>query len=251
MSNSIIPFNFESHSVRVVIDENGEPWFSANEMCGVLGYGNPRQAIESHVDADDVQKLDVIDSMGRNQLANHINESGLYALIFGSTKESAKRFKRWVTHEVLPTIRKTGSYSVKASPSTSGLPEYRKARAIDMATKSADRIFALLPNLCQESRQTVLCGLLSRVAGYEVLPLPALEEHFMTAAEVGAHLGISANMVGRIANKHGLKTEEFGNVFLDKSPHSEKQVESFRYSRRGLDKIAEVLADTADTTEAH
>lgn len=54
--------------------------------CDALGYGNPRQAVETHVDDDDLQKLEAIDSMGRKQLANHINESGLYALIFGSTK---------------------------------------------------------------------------------------------------------------------------------------------------------------------
>lgn len=109
MSN-ITPFNFENHSIRVVTDDNGEPWFSAKEVCDVLGFGNPHQALASHVDDDDLQKLEAIDSMGRKQMANHINESGLYALIFGSTKDEAKRFKRWVTHEVLPSIRKTGAY---------------------------------------------------------------------------------------------------------------------------------------------
>ncbi|MBB5444668.1 MULTISPECIES: BRO family protein [unclassified Paraburkholderia] len=108
--NNIVPFHFESHELRVVTDEQGNAWFPANAICQVLGFGNPRQAVESHVDEDDVQKLDVIDSLGRTQLANHINESGLYALILGSTKEEAKRFKRWVTHDVLPSIRKTGAY---------------------------------------------------------------------------------------------------------------------------------------------
>ncbi|MGF6904639.1 phage antirepressor KilAC domain-containing protein, partial [Paraburkholderia sp. GAS348] len=63
---------------------------------------------------DDVQKLDTIDSLGRTQHTNHVNESGLYALIFGSTKPEAKRFKRWVVGEVLPSIRKTGAYGVAA-----------------------------------------------------------------------------------------------------------------------------------------
>lgn len=112
---NIIPFQFESNPVRVVTDDRGEPWFNAKEICDVLGYGNHRQAVDTHVDMDDVQKLDAIDNMGRKQLANHINESGLYALIFGSTKDEAKRFKRWVTHDVLPSIRKTGGYSAKPS----------------------------------------------------------------------------------------------------------------------------------------
>lgn len=110
MGAAIIPFRFEAHAVRVQVDELGQPWFNASDVCAALDFGNPRQALESHVDADDVQKLDTIDSLGRTQRANHVNESGLYALIIGSTKDTAKRFKRWVTHDVLPTIRKTGGY---------------------------------------------------------------------------------------------------------------------------------------------
>lgn len=111
--NSMVPFTFEGSQVRIMTDETGNPWFNANDVCEVLGFGNPRQALESHVDSDDVQKLDIIDSLGRTQQANHLNESGVYALIFGSTKEEAKRFKRWVTAEVLPTLRKTGQYELQ------------------------------------------------------------------------------------------------------------------------------------------
>lgn len=113
MSN-IIPFEFETNALRVHLDELGQPWFNANDVCTVLDLGNPRQAIKSHVHSDDVQKMDTIDDLGRTQQANHVNESGLYALIFGSAKESANRFKRWVTAEVLPAIRKTGTYTASA-----------------------------------------------------------------------------------------------------------------------------------------
>lgn len=105
-------FHFDSfNSVRVLTVE-GEPWFNANDVCEVLKMGNSRQALDTHVDDDDVQKLDTIDSLGRSQLANHVNESGLYALILGSKKPEAKKFKKWVTSEVIPSIRKTGSYSL-------------------------------------------------------------------------------------------------------------------------------------------
>jgi len=106
-----IPFQFESHTLRVQVDEVGQPWFNASDVCDVLDMGNPSQAMKSHVDPDDLQKLEVIDALGRTQRSNHVNESGLYALILGSTKDAAKRFKRWVTSEVLPSIRKTGAYS--------------------------------------------------------------------------------------------------------------------------------------------
>ena len=115
MSN-IIPFQFEAHAVRVQLDAQGLPWFNGNDVCEALEMGNSRQALETHVDPDDVQKLDIIDSLGRRQRANHVNESGLYALILGSTKDAAKRFKRWVTSEVLPTIRQTGRFTAAGTP---------------------------------------------------------------------------------------------------------------------------------------
>ena len=117
--STIIPFQFETHALRVQVDDANQPWFNANDVCEALQLGNARQALESHVDADDVQKLDTIDSLGRTQRANHVNESGLYALILGSTKDAARRFKRWVTSEVLPSIRKTGAY---ATPAVAALP---------------------------------------------------------------------------------------------------------------------------------
>lgn len=104
---------FEKHEVRVCVDDAGQPWFNANDVCTVLEFGNPRQAVESHVDAEDVQKLDSL-TLGGRQRQNHVNESGLYALILGSTKVAAKRFKRWVTSEVLPSIRRTGTYTMPA-----------------------------------------------------------------------------------------------------------------------------------------
>jgi prophage antirepressor-like protein len=105
-------FNFDSTNIRVVTGTNGEPWFVAADVCAALEFGNPWQAVKTHVAIDDLQSMEVIDTVGRTQQANHINESGLYSLIFGSTKESAKRFKKWVTSEVLPAIRKTGNYAV-------------------------------------------------------------------------------------------------------------------------------------------
>lgn len=106
---NVIPFIYGNINLKVRVDNDGEPWFHANTICEALGHGNPRQALESHVEPDDVQKLDTLTAGGR-QLANFVNESGLYALIFGSKSQEARHFKRWVTHDVLPTIRKTGGY---------------------------------------------------------------------------------------------------------------------------------------------
>lgn len=110
MTNQLIPFSFGAFQVRVVIDETSQSWFNAADVCAALGLANSRDALSKHVDFDDVAKRDAIDNLGRTQPMNYVNESGLYALIFGSSKESAKQFKKWVTSEVLPSIRKAGSY---------------------------------------------------------------------------------------------------------------------------------------------
>ena len=107
-------FSFGNHEIRTVTDEHGEAWFVANDVCEALELGNPSQALRTHVDEEDLQRVDTLTSGGLQKL-NHINESGLYALIFGSRKESAKRFKRWVTSEVLPAIRKDGYYVANAT----------------------------------------------------------------------------------------------------------------------------------------
>src|SRR5690606_598099 len=121
---------FEAHAVRVQLDVHGSPWFNASDICAALEFVNSRQALDTHVDADDVQKLDTMDSLGRTQGANHVNESGLYALILGSTKDAAKRFKRWVTSDVLPTIRKTGQYTVTPAASPLPSPTQDQVRAL-------------------------------------------------------------------------------------------------------------------------
>ena len=89
------------------------PEFCAMDLCKALGYSNGRDAVAKHVDEDDVAKRDTTDSIGRNQLLTYVNESGLYALVLGSKLESAKKFKKWITSEVLPTLRRTGSYSIE------------------------------------------------------------------------------------------------------------------------------------------
>lgn len=105
MSNEIATFNFDNAALRV-IELDGEPWFVASDVCAVLDVQNVSQAV-SRLDDDERAMLNI----GRQGEASIINESGLYSLILGSRKPEAKKFKKWVTSEVLPTIRKTGSYT--------------------------------------------------------------------------------------------------------------------------------------------
>ena len=101
-------FKFEGQEVRTVLKDD-EVWFVGNEVAKVLGYSNYRNAVAQHVPDEDKQCTQ-IEYAGQTRQMTIINESGLYALIFGSRLESAQRFKHWVTSEVLPSVRKHGAY---------------------------------------------------------------------------------------------------------------------------------------------
>lgn len=101
--------NSEFGEIRTITKDN-ETYFVGKDVAKALGFTNPRDAIATHV-FDEDKGVDTIDTLGGKQSMTVINESGVYALVFGSRLESAKRFKHWVTSEVLPSIRKTGSYS--------------------------------------------------------------------------------------------------------------------------------------------
>lgn len=104
--------NEEFGEIRTV-QLNNETYFVGKDVAEALGYERATKAIQDHVDSDDKDEVPIRDSIGRMQKTPVITESGLYALIFGSKLESAKRFKHWVTSEVLPAIRKTGSYEME------------------------------------------------------------------------------------------------------------------------------------------
>lgn len=131
--NEIQIFNSpEFGEIRTVIIE-GEPWFVGRDVANALGYVKPEGAIRNNVDKDDTRIEGVIDSMKRLQNTLVVNESGLYSLIFGSKLESAKKFKKWVTSEVLPTIRKTGTYGKQLPKNPMELLElhYEAIRHVD------------------------------------------------------------------------------------------------------------------------
>ena len=120
-------------------------------------------------------------------------------------------------------------------PKHIGLAEYRKARAISMATKSAEVICNRFDNLSKPSQQVIFAKMVNSSVNEELIPLPILENKTFSASEVGEMLGVSSNKIGRIANEINLKTEEYGIFVLDKSRSSDKQVESFRYNEKAID----------------
>ena len=105
MNNEIQKFDFKGASLRTLTDEAGEPWFVAKDVCDILEISNPSDALK-RLDDDERSRF----NLGRQGETNIVNEAGLYVLVLGSRKPEAHEFKRWVTHEVLPQIRRTGGY---------------------------------------------------------------------------------------------------------------------------------------------
>lgn len=136
MNNEIQRFDFRGASLRTLTDEEWEPWFVAKDVCDILGMSNPSMAVIA-LDKDEVAQIDPKDYLGSenrsNQAVNIVSEPGLYKLIMRSRKPEAKEFQRWVTHEVLPQIRKTGGY-IPTSESDSD--EDIMARAVLVAQKT-------------------------------------------------------------------------------------------------------------------
>ena len=136
--------NQEFGAIRTMSNKQGEPMFCAKDVAEALGYDQPHKAIARHVEEDDGMKRTLIDSLGRKQQAIFINESGLYALILSSKLESARRFKHWVTSEVLPSIRKQGGYMVARPEETDEVVLARALQIMQTAVERRDEEIARL-----------------------------------------------------------------------------------------------------------
>lgn len=145
----IMAFENAAFGTIRAMNEGGEPWFVAKDVCGILGYANPSKAIADHVENEDKLNNETLSSLGQRG-GWLINESGLYSLIFGSKKPEAKAFKRWVTHEVLPAIRKTGGYMTAKPDET---PEEIMARALRIADDTMRRQRERIEGLSAENAE--------------------------------------------------------------------------------------------------
>lgn len=237
--NELQIFNYQSNEVRTVM-KDGEPWFCLVDVCRVLDLTSPHKVAE-RLDRDELTGIKVR-SGGQTREMTFINESGLYNVILRSDKPEARPFRKWVTGTVLPTIRKTGAYSANAlRDQKAGLAEAKvknaRARVASIWLKLAQtNPVPTFQQICAHYASAELTG------GEAVLPLPEVKEKTYTAAEVGEMLGgISANMVGRVANQNGLKTEEYGIEVWDKSKHSSKQVPTWRYNEKAVSRLRELL----------
>ena len=216
--------NAEFGKIRTVVLD-GEPWFVGKDVAAALGYSNASKALNDHVDEEDKLNNVSLSSLGQRG-GWLVNESGVYSLVFSSKLPTAKAFKRWVTSEVLPSIRKTGGYhkpDAAQAKRTDAMDRDSRTRAAKLLLKIAERVeIPEYKAVCQAKAAEM-------VAGEMVIPLPVVDRRTYSAKEIGTRLGISANRVGKLANLYRLKTPTYGKLFYSKSEYSPKQVETWRY----------------------
>lgn len=243
-------FNFEELPVRT-LEVDGEPYFIGKDVADILGYANGRDALSKHVDEDDKKVLTSRNTTLEN-LPNRgltaVNESGLYSLIFSSKLESAKRFKRWVTSDVLPAIRKHGIYATD--------------NVIEQTLKDPDYIITVLTEYKKEKEQNLLLqqeiGEIKPKADYvdEILKSTGT----LATTQIAADYGISAQKLNKLLHEARLQrkvnkqwvlySEHMGKSYTDsdtitivRSDGREDTVLQTRWTQKGRLKIHEIMTE--------
>ncbi len=205
-------------NVRIIL-QNNEPWFVAKDITKILGYQNSSKAIGDHVDADDKLNNETLSSLGQRG-GWLINESGLYSLILSSKLPTAKQFKRWVTSEVLPELRKTGSYSLTI-PKT--LPEALRAYADEVESHNATKAI-----VAQQEQQIA-----------EFKPVKDYVDKILSSksclaiTQIAADYGLSAQELNKILHEAGLQ-RKVGDQWILYKQHMSKgftKSETFTFCR--------------------
>lgn len=218
--------------MRTATDDNNEPLFCAADVCKALGYENPRKAVSDHIDNPDVTKRYAWVTTGtkadgseakRQTLMTFVNESGLYSLIFGSKLESAKQFKRWVTSEVLPEIRKNGGYIRGNVDET---PEELMARALAVAKQTLERVERERQQLANTNEnQRIQLG----IQDAEIRKAAPKVEYYdkvmqsnctMTTTQIANGLGMPCHRLNKLLRDAGIQYKQSGQWLL-RSPYTD------------------------------
>lgn len=229
MKNNLTVFNNEAFGqIRTMIIDD-EPWFVGKDIAEALGYAKARNAIADHVAEDDARKQGVIDSIGRMQETTFINESGLYALIFGSKLPTAKEFKHWVTSEVLPSIRKTGSYTKQKPTSAIAAEKRATAMVINAKNRVADRMLKLYMQAEVKPEYQILA--LQDYFGDDGIQLPRIA---LKGTKVTYDKGTIAEKLGVYSNS-GLPHAQAIGAIIKKLDIAEDEKEAVPYHHNGHD----------------
>ncbi len=231
MENALQVFTYKECGVRIV-DIDGEPFFVAKDVCDILELSDVSMATRN-LD-DDEKGTSKVCTPGGMQDMTVISEAGLYTLLMRSNKQEAKPFRRWVTHEVLPQILRTGSYITQSDEKILAGLDIEKAKILQHMIDSP-----AYP-LTDDSKAVIAHEVFKLITGHEnPAMLPVVKEAMFSATEIGQRLNVSKNRIGKIAKAHGLKspigeTNEYGTWIRTKSPYSSHECPQFMYNDTAL-----------------
>ncbi|MCX5943530.1 MAG: BRO family protein [Cyanobacteria bacterium] len=233
--SSLLPFHYEGAQIRVLTDSQGAPWFIAADLCSCLGIRNPSDAL-SRLD-DDEKGLGSTETLKGQQSLATVNESGLYALVLSSRKPEAKRFKRWVTHEVLPAIRRTGSYAVpNLASSQPALPANKQdsVNALLLIGQAIAQVPGVKAGIAMAA--TLTCIQENTGLSVETLrrTLPATKEPIcsLNATQLGRKLGMAARVMNQHLAAYGLQLRNARDEW-ELSERGQQWAEALPYCRHG------------------
>ena len=230
--SQIIPFEFESHALRVNLDAAGQPWFVAADVCAALELPETHKAI-ARLD-DDEKGRNSIPTPGGQQEMSVVNESGLYNLVLGSRKSEAKRFKRWITHEVLPSIRKTGSYVSTTSVAALPSPTQDRVSSLLLIGEAVARVPGVKHGIAMAA--TLTCIFENTGLSMETMrrALPANDEPMaaMNPTKLGQQMGVAARSVNARLAAMGLQMRNDRDEW-ELTEAGQSWGEALPYSRNG------------------
>lgn len=206
MTNQLQTWNYESSEIRTV-EKDGEPWFVGKDVADILGYSDTAQAVRKHIDDEDKGVVEMT-TPGGKQPVTVINESGLYSLILSSKLPNAKKFKRWVTSEVLPTIRKHGAYMTE--------------QTLERAITSPDFLIELATQLKAEQAQRKQLETTVAVQSQQIAELQPKASYYdvvlnckdlISIGKIAKDYGWSAQKLNEYLHKHGVQYKQ-GKTWL-------------------------------------
>ena len=238
MNEVIKTFNNPEFGEVRTLTINGEPWFVGKDVAERLGYAKPLNALAMHVDEDDSLKQGLIDSVGRTQETIIINESGLYSLILSSKLPNAKTFKRWITSEVIPSIRKHGTYTMKdRKPDPSA-----DKRATAMLLNAKTRVANQMKNFWDAAGIKPQYQALAMNNFYDGLEVPRLA--FNESATVLYDATTIATRLGILSEKSGKPHAQAVTAIISQLNIAPDEQTETPYSRNGHDGISMQYAES-------
>lgn len=244
-TTQIAAVDFHGATLPVFTGSNGERLVAMKPICEAIGLdwaAQRKRILRNQIMAKGMVIMNLQTNGGPQEMAC-LNLNLLNGWLFGvevsRVREEIRDKLTCYQAECFDVLSAHWQQGEAVNPRTTEKAEPSPHLVMEFARMAMDA----LPNLGDNARQCLLSHASEIAFGQRLIPLPVITEHHMTATEVGEKLGISAAMVGRLANANGIKVPEFGETRLDKSRHSSKQVESFVYNAAGLERLREILAD--------